>query len=93
MHATTVPAGTLTFAATQSAMLDGEVIEEQRSSAPTSPAPGMHQCFGRFADAMQIPLIAKALLRRPNLARVAGDAGSLVKSRPFRRSGSVTFDR
>lgn len=28
MHATTVPAGTLTFAATQSSMLDGEVIEE-----------------------------------------------------------------
>ena len=39
MHATTVPAGTLTFAATQSAMLDGEVIEEPTEFRTDQPRP------------------------------------------------------
>lgn len=99
MHATTIPAGTLTFAATESAMLDGEAVEEPTEFRTDRPArdylhfgAGMHECFGRFANAMQIPLIAKALLRRANLARAPGDAGRLVKSGPYPQSLVVTFD-
>jgi hypothetical protein len=52
----------------------------------------MHECFGRFANAMQIPLIAKALLKHPNLARAPGDAGKLVKTGPYPTTMAVTFD-
>jgi cytochrome P450 len=99
-HATLIPAGTLTFAATQSAMLDGEVVddaEDFRAGRPTEHylhfGAGLHQCFGRFANAMQIPLIAKALLRRGSLVRAPGEAGMLVKSGPYPKSLAVTFDR
>jgi cytochrome P450 len=98
-HATLVPAGTLTFAATQSAMLDGDVIEDPHDFRPGRPSrhylhfgAGLHQCFGRFANAMQLPLIAKALLRQPNLARAPGAAGLLVKSGPYPKSLRVTIE-
>jgi cytochrome P450 len=95
MHATTIPAGTLTFAATQSAMLDDDVVEDPEAFRLGRPAHhhlhfgvGLHECFGRFANAMQIPLIAKALLRRPGLAR----EGTLVKAGPYPQSLVVTYE-
>ena len=99
-HATLIPAGTPTFAATQSAMLDGAVVEDPHDFRVGRPdhhylhfGAGLHECFGRFANAMQIPLIAKALLRRENLARAPGDAGQLVKNGPYPATLAVTFDR
>ena len=99
MHATKIPAGTLTFAASQSAMLDDDVVDDPEEFRVGRPAHhylhfgiGLHQCFGRFANAMQIPLIAKALLRRPGLARASGPEGQLVKDGPFPKSLVVTFD-
>ncbi len=99
MHATRIPAGTLTFAATQSAMLDDDVVDDPDEFRIGRPAHhylhfgvGLHQCFGRFANAMQIPLIAKAVLRRPGLARAAGDEGKLVKDGPFPQSLVLTFE-
>lgn len=98
-HETTIPAGTITFAGTQSAMLDGDVVSDPDEFIAGRPphhylhfGAGMHQCFGRFANAMQIPLIAKAILTRPNLARAQGEAGHLVKVGPFPKSLEVTFD-
>jgi cytochrome P450 len=98
MHESTIAAGTLTFAATQSAMLDPDVVEDPNGFHAGRPAhdylhfgAGMHQCFGRFANAMQIPLIAKSLLKQPNLARAAGDAGKLVKTGPYPTTMAVTF--
>jgi hypothetical protein len=52
----------------------------------------MHVCFGRFANALQIPLIAKAVLKQSNVARAAGDAGKLVKTGPYPTTMAVTFD-
>jgi cytochrome P450 len=99
LHATTVPAGTLTFASTQSAMLDGAVVDDPDEFRVGRPAhhylhfgAGMHRCFGRFANAMQIPLIAKAVLRQTNVARAPGDAGQLVKQGPYPQSLAVTFE-
>ena len=99
MHATKIPAGTLTFAATQSAMLDDDVVDDPDEFRIGRPAHhylhfgvGLHQCFGRFANAMQIPLIAKAVLRRPGLARAPGDEGQLVKDGPFPQSLVLTFE-
>jgi cytochrome P450 len=86
MHETTIPAGTLTFVATQSAMLDDDVVDDPEEFRIDRPphhylhfGVGMHECFGRFANALQIPIIAKAILRHPNLAR----AGELEKAGPF----------
>ncbi len=99
MHATKIPAGTLTFAATQSAMLDDDVVDDPAEFRLGRPAHhhlhfgvGLHQCFGRFANAMQIPLIAKAVLRRPGLARAPGPDGQLVKDGPYPKSLVLTFD-
>jgi cytochrome P450 len=98
-HATKIPAGTLTFAATQSAMLDDDVVDDPDEFRLGRPAHhhlhfgvGLHQCFGRFANAMQIPLIAKAVLRRPGLARAPGAEGRLVKDGPFPKSLVLTFE-
>ncbi len=98
-HATRIPAGTMTFAATQSAMLDGSVVDDPHDFRLDRPAhhhlhfgAGLHACFGRFANAMQIPLIAKAVLRRPGLARAPGDAGRLIKAGPFPASLAVTYE-
>ena len=99
MHATKIPAGTLTFAATQSAMLDDDVVDDPGDFRIGRPAHhylhfgvGLHQCFGRFANTMQIPLIAKAVLRRPGLARAPGPEGQLVKDGPFPQSLVLTFE-
>jgi cytochrome P450 len=99
-HATRVPAGTLTLAATESAMLDGAAIDAPESFRVGRPASnylhfgaGLHHCFGRFANAMQIPLIAKALLRRSSLARAPGAQGRLVKEGPYPKSLVVLVGR
>jgi cytochrome P450 len=95
-HETKIPQGTTVFAATQSAMLDGDVVDDPDEFRPGRPdhhylhfGVGLHACFGRFANAMQIPLIAKAVLRREGLAR----AGELTKAGPFPQSLAVTFER
>ena len=97
-HATTVAAGTPVFAATESAMLDGRVIEDPDGFRVGRPAHhylhfgvGMHACFGRFANAMQIPQIGKAVLRLPDLARAEGDEGRLVKDGPYASSLVVSY--
>lgn len=97
-RATRVPAGTVTFASTQSAMLDGDIVKDPDAFRVGRPAhhylhfgAGLHRCFGRFANAMQIPLIAAALLRRPHFGRAPGDAGRLVKAGPYPRSLLVTL--
>jgi cytochrome P450 len=99
MHATKIPAGTVTFAATQSAMLDPDVIDDPNGFHPGRPAhdylhfgAGLHECFGRFANAMQIPLIAKAVLKHANVARLPGPGGKLVKTGPYPTTMAVTFD-
>ena len=49
---------------------------------------GLHQCFGRFANVMAIPTIAKPLLRRDGLTRTAGE---LVKVGPYPAALGVTY--
>jgi cytochrome P450 len=99
MHESTIKAGTLTFAATQSAMLDPSVVKDPNGFHAGRPAhdylhfgAGLHECFGRFANAMSIPLIAKSLLRQENVARAPGAAGKLVKIGPYPATMAVTFD-
>jgi cytochrome P450 len=93
MHETKIPAGTLTFAATQSAMLDGDVVDDPAEFRTDRPphhylhfGTGMHACFGRFANALQIPILAKELLRRGPVRE-----GPLRKQGPFPESLPVSF--
>ena len=97
-HETELPEGTTVFAATQSAMHDDDVVDDPGEFRTDRPRHhymhfgiGMHECFGRFASTMAIPLIAKALLRREDLQRAPGDEGALVKAGPFPESLVVTY--
>lgn len=97
-HETELRRGTTVFAATQSAMHDDDVVDDPGEFRTDRPrhhymhfGVGLHECFGRFANLMTIPLIAKALLRRDGLERAPGDDGRLVKAGPFPRSLVVTY--
>lgn len=92
-HATMIPTGTLTLAATESAMRDGDAIDDPEDFRAGRPArnylhfgAGLHHCFGRFVNAMQIPLIAKPLLRRGHLERAPGEDGQLLREGPYPKS-------
>lgn len=99
MRARTIPKGRLVLAATRSAMRDPSRIdrpEEFRIDRPDDNyilfGFGPHTCFGRYINAYQIPLVLKAILRKPNLRRAAGAAGQLAMSGPFPSSMTVEFD-
>ena len=84
-RATLIPAGTTVFASTQSAMLDGHVIDDPKTFRLDRPSShylhfgwGLHTCFGQYLNAVQIPLIAKALLSQSGLKRASGEAGALA---------------
>jgi cytochrome P450 len=53
---------------------------------------GMHTCYGRPINLVQIPEIALALFRLDGLRRAAGSAGRLVYEGPFPDRLVVTFD-
>jgi cytochrome P450 len=98
LHESRITAGTVTFAATESAMLDPSVVTDPNGFHPGRPAhhhlhfgAGMHVCFGRFANAMQIPLIAKAVLKESKVGRAGGDAGKLVRTGPYPATMAVVF--
>jgi cytochrome P450 len=99
IHATRIPAGTPVLAATQSAMFDETVVEEANEFRIGRPGyvymhwgVGLHTCFGQYINQVQIPGILKPLLRRKNLRRADGDAGTLHYQGPFPSSLSVRFD-
>jgi cytochrome P450 len=84
-HETTIPAGTLVFAATQSAMLDDAVVdapEQFRIDRPDSVylhyGTGLHSCFGRFVNRLTIPAIVRAALSIQGVERAPGSAGQLT---------------
>ena len=53
---------------------------------------GLHTCFGRYINAVQIPLIVKPLLARPALRRADGEAGVLQRVNSFPSSLGVEFE-
>ena len=93
-----IPAGTITYVATLSAMFDPEVFENprefdaQRKTEYLHFGYGMHSCFGRAINGVQIPELAAALLRLPNLRRAAGKAGQIHYDGPFPDRLILEFD-
>jgi cytochrome P450 len=98
-HATTIPAGRPVLVALQSASFDGDRVRSPHSFELDRPLPeylhfgfGLHTCFGRYINAVQIPLIVQAVLRKRNLRRADGEAGKLQVDGPFPSSLTVEFD-
>jgi cytochrome P450 len=96
---TTIPAGMKVVAAIESAMFDDREIDEPENfRVDRSPRDylhfghGLHACFGRHVNQVQIPGLLTPLLKRRNLRRADGDAGLLRKAGPFATSLTVLFD-
>lgn len=91
--------GTAVLAAMSSAMMD-----ERRVPAPRSFNPrrlpheyihfgyGLHTCFGIHMNKVLLPLMLKALLKRPSLQRAPGADGQLQKSGAFAKQLYVVFE-
>ena len=99
MHATTIPAGRPVLVALQSASFDPDRVpspQEFRLDRPLAEylhyGFGLHTCFGRYINAVQIPLIVQAVLRKRNLRRADGEAGKLQLDGPFPSTMTVEFD-
>jgi cytochrome P450 len=83
------------LAATQSAMMDGRKIKNPRKFELDRPAYnymhfgfGLHTCFGQYINLTQIPGIVKAVLKQPNLRRVA----DMKVEDPFPVSLEIEYD-
>jgi cytochrome P450 len=83
-HETLIRSGTVVFASTQSAMLDPSVVAHPREFRLDRPdsvylhfGAGLHQCFGRFVNAVVIPAIIRRALSIPAAVRAPGRAGRL----------------
>jgi cytochrome P450 len=99
LRATTIPKGATVLAATLSAMFDPTMLADPDTFRVDRPesiyllfGTGMHQCFGRYINRIQVPLIAKSLIERPELRRAAGVEGTLRMDGPFPTSMTLDFD-
>jgi cytochrome P450 len=93
-----VPAGTFVYAATLSAMFDPAVFTNPEDFDPRRKVEylhfgyGLHTCFGRAINGVQIPELLAALLRLPNLRRAPGSAGRIYYDGPFPNRLVLEFD-
>ena len=97
---TMIPAGRNVLVALQSASFDGDRVPSPSTFSIDRPLPeylhfgfGLHTCFGRYINAVQIPRMVQAVLRMENLRRAPGEAGTLQVDGPFPTSLVVEFDR
>ncbi len=96
---TSLPVGTVVLAATMSAMSDASELDAPETFMPGRPGRhylhfghGMHQCFGRHINYLQIAIIAQSVLRLPGLRRAPGDDGVMKYVGPFPSRLFVEFD-
>ena len=94
-----VPAGSVVIAALMSAMSDPGELDAPEEFNAARPARhylhfghGLHQCFGRHINGLQLPLIARAILRLPGLRRAPGQEGQVKFDGPFPDRLLVDFD-
>lgn len=99
-HETPIQKGSVVVVALMSAMADPDELDAPESFALSRPdrhylhfGDGMHRCFGRHINRIQLPLIAQAILRLPGLHRAPGEDGRLTLDGPFPDRLVVEFDR
>ncbi len=92
-------AGGTVYAAVLPAMFDPRVFDEPdrfRADRPASAylhfGHGLHTCFGRFVNVIQIPELVAALLRLDNLRPAPGVDGTIVYDGPFPDRLLLDFD-
>ena len=94
-----IPASASVFIATLSAMFDPEKFSQpdefriDRNAEYLHFGYGLHQCFGRAINGVQIPELVAALLRLPNLRRASGSDGRIAYDGPFPEQLILEFDR
>jgi cytochrome P450 len=88
------------FVAFSSAMMDERRVPDPKAFNPRRLPHeyihfgyGLHQCFGIHMNNALLPLMLKALLKRPGLRRAPGAAGKLRKRGAFADTLHVEFDR
>jgi len=93
-----IPAGYSAYVATLSAMFDPDVFKNpgefsaKRDTEYLHFGYGMHTCFGKYMNAVQIPELVAALLCLPNLRRAPGSAGQILYDGPFPNRLVLEFD-
>lgn len=93
-----IPAGSFVYTATLSGMFDPSTFVNPDRFDVTRNVEylhfgfGMHTCFGKAINGVQIPELLAALLRLPNLRRATGDAGQIVYDGPFPDRLVLEFD-
>jgi cytochrome P450 len=94
-----VPAGSTLFVGINSAMFDKayyrapDTIDTNRQVEYFHFSYGLHACFGRYINMVQIPELMAGLLRLDNLRAAPGEAGQIVPDGPFPDKFIVQFDR
>ena len=94
----TIPAGSHVYAATLAAMFDPAVFTNPGQFSANRTVEylhfgyGMHACFGRYINGVQIPELLAALLKLPNLRRAPGSAGKILYDGPFPNRLVLEFD-
>ena len=98
-RAINVPEGTRVLVAIGSAMMDERRLPDPKAFNPRRLSHeyihfgyGLHQCFGIHMNKALLPLMLKALLKRPNLRRAPGAAGRLRKRGAFADTLQVEYD-
>lgn len=93
-----IPAGTLVYAATLSAMFDGAALENpgefraDRALEYLHFGHGLHRCQGRLVNDVQVPELAALVLKLPGLRRAPGARGEVVYAGPFPDRFVLEFD-
>ena len=93
-----IVAGSSVYVATLSAMFDPEAFDNPNEFTIGRQAEylhfgyGMHTCFGKHINEVQIAELVAALLRLPNLRRATGSAGRMLFDGPFPNRLVLEFD-
>ncbi len=89
-HETQIPAGSTVVLGTLSAMFDANAFSDPGMFRIDRDAPvylhfgfGMHLCYGKQINLVQIPELARALLELDGLRKAWGSAGRLAYDGPF----------
>lgn len=94
-----IPPGRTVYAGVLPAMFDPSVFDRPGEFRADRPAAaylhfghGLHTCFGRYVNLIQVPELVAAVLRLENLRRAPGAKGTIVYDGPFPDRLSVDFD-
>ncbi len=94
-----VPPGRTVYAGVLPAMFDPSVFDRPGEFRVDRPATaylhfghGLHTCFGRYVNLIQVPELAAAVLRLKNLRRAPAPEGRIVYDGPFPDRLLVDFD-